>query len=286
MKYIFFGTPQFAAIILLKLIQAGMPPALVVTNPDKPAGRKQELTSPAVKERIKEKGLRIKVIQPERLTPDLFSDEEWDFFVVAAYGKIIPKSILEIPRLGTINVHPSLLPKYRGPTPIQTAILNGDAVTGVSLILLDREVDHGPILAEREHTMTYDDDYDTLAPKLAELGAEMLIEILPKYIAGKITPVPQDHAKATFTKKFTTADAEISCEDLRAALEGNAKQAEHIHRMARALNPEPGTWVQADNNPPAGLPKNKRVKILEVFVKGDTLKLARIQAEGKQPRDL
>ncbi len=288
MKYIFFGTPDFAAIVLEKLIAAGMPPALVVTNPDKPIGRQKAMTSPPVKRMIKDQGLTTHVIQPEKLSPELFRDQDWDFFLVVAYGKIIPKEILEIPRLGALNVHPSLLPKYRGPTPIQSAILNGDEKTGVSIMLLDEEVDHGPILAQRE-LQNYEirsTKYVSLSDALANLGANMLVEILPKYVRGEITPVPQDHAKATFTKKFSTEDAFVPFEDLVSALNGDVEKSARIQRMIRALNPEPGVWTRTTDVQILDLPKNKRVKLLECEVRDGKLILKQVQTEGKQVQNV
>lgn len=167
-----------------------------------------------------------------------------DVCVVAAYGKIIPKEYLEIPKFGFLNVHPSLLPKYRGASPIQTAILNGEKETGVTIILMDEKVDHGPIIAKRELRIASQDDYPALEHKLAKLGAEILIETLPKWVAGKIKPVEQNHDKATYTKKFSWPDGKIDWQ----------KSADEVDRQTRALNPEPGTWTTWDN---------KILKILE-----------------------
>ena len=152
-KFIFFGTPDFAAIILDKLIAADWIPAAVITQPDKPAGRRQILEQPPVKKLTEKLGLPA--WQPDKLKgngeiAEKIRATEPDLVVVAAYGKIIPTDILSIPKFGCLNVHPSLLPKYRGPSPIQSAILNGDAETGVTIMLVDEEMDHGPILARRE----------------------------------------------------------------------------------------------------------------------------------------
>ncbi|MAF80339.1 methionyl-tRNA formyltransferase [bacterium] len=284
MKYIFFGTPDFAATILDKLIQANMKPDLVVTNPDKPAGRKQTMTAPPVKNTAARLG--IPLIQPEDLDASLF-DAEYDFFVVAAYGKLISKEVLDVSRLGSVNVHPSLLPKHRGPTPIQSAILDGGDKTGVSLMLMDEKMDHGPILKiSNFQFLISNETYTSLSDKLAELGADMLIETLPKFMEGKITPKEQKHKNATLTKKFSSADAEIPCNDLRAALDGDKEKAEQIDRMIRALNPEPGTWTQTDDSSLLNLPKNKRVKILKSEVRDGKLVLKKIQVEGKQIREV
>jgi methionyl-tRNA formyltransferase len=289
MNYVFFGTPQFAAIILEKLIKAGLLPQVVVCNPDKPVGRKKIITPPATK--LLAQKYNIPILQPESLTDvkSQLSKVNCQFFVVAAYSEIIPKEILEIPRLGAIGVHPSFLPKYRGPSPIQTAILNGDEETGVSLFLMDEKVDHGPILATSHLLLANSDNYETLSKKLAELGAELLIKTLPDFVTGKITPLAQDESQATYTKKFKTEDAYIEPKDLEIAQQEGGDTAIEIDRKIRALNPEPGTWT---------LQNGKRMKILEAeLISGklrrpdgvgaptyaSALKLKKIQFEGKKP---
>src|SRR3989344_7367868 len=221
MKYVFFGTPEFAAIILEKLIETGYVPAAVVCNPGRPVRRKKIITAPPTKRSIinQVSSIRdtIQILQPETkqdllAISHLLLATKIDFAIVAAYAHIIPKEILDIPRLGTIGVHPSLLPKYRGPSPVQAALLNGDAETGVTLYLMDEKIDHGAILVQRELTMTNDDDYNTLMKKLAELSGDLLIATLPKFIDGKITPMPQDESQATYTKKFKTEDAFVDVE--------------------------------------------------------------------------
>ena len=166
-----------------------------------------------------------------------------DICVVAAYGKIIPKEWLEIPEYGFLNIHPSLLPKYRGPSPIQTAILNGDKETGVTIILMDKKVDHGPMIANEKLKMK-NEKYKELEEKLAGLGAELLIKTLPKWINGEIKPVEQNHSKTAYAKKFSWLDGKIDW----------SKSADEIDRQIRALNPEPGTWTNWNN---------KILKILE-----------------------
>jgi len=279
MRYVFFGTPEFAAIILEKLIGAGLIPAFVVCNPDRPAGRKKILTPPPVKQRIMnyESGIRnkIKILQPEKLDKDflnslflIHNSSPFDFFVVAAYGKIIPQKLLEIPRRGTIGVHPSLLPKYRGATPIQTAILNGEDITGVTLFLMDEQIDHGPVLAQRtlENGELGMMNYETLHDKLAELAGNMLVETIPKYLKGEYTLHPQNDKDATYTKKFKDDDAFVDLEKDDPIL---------IERKVRALNPEPGVWT---------FQNNKRMKILEAELIDGKIKLKKIQFEGKKPQ--
>lgn len=277
MNFVFFGTPEFAAIILKKLIDAKISPALVICNPDRPVGRKKVITPPPVKRLIMnyESGIRdkIKILQPEKLDPSLFiiPNSSFDIFIVAAYAKIIPEKILAIPKLGTIGIHPSLLPCHRGATPIQTAILTGDEVTGVTLYLLDQKVDHGPVLAMRELEIQ-NSNFEILNRKLAELGAELLVEILPEFLRGEIKPEEQNEKEATFTKKFKIEDAFV---DL------NKDDPVIIERKVRALNPEPGVFTLSQSK--GGL---RRMKILEAEIIDGKLKLKKIQIEGKKPFDV
>ena len=163
--------------------------------------------------------------------------------VVAAYAKILPQEVLEIPRLGTIGVHPSLLPKYRGASPIQSAILQGEEETGVALFLLDEKVDHGLVLADTKLQIE-NRNYEELEKVLAELGGELLVKTLPKFVKGEVNPLPQNEAEATFTRKFKTEDGFIEPDNLTAA-EGGAdlEKAEEIERKIRAFYPEPGAWT-------------------------------------------
>ncbi|OIO64860.1 methionyl-tRNA formyltransferase [Candidatus Wolfebacteria bacterium CG1_02_39_135] len=282
MKFIFFGTPEFAAIILEKLIQAELMPEAVICNPDKPTGRKQIITPPLVKVLAQKYGLTV--YQPKDKTEllEIVKNLQPDLAVTAAFGMIFPKEILEIPKYGFINVHPSLLPKYRGPTPIQTAILNGDKETGVSLFLIDEEMDHGPILAKRELEFPISNfQFPILSQKLAELGADLLIETLPKYINGEIKPQAQDESQATYTKKFSTQDAYIEPKDLEIAQEKGGDKAIEIERKIRALNPEPGTFTLSLSK--GGL---KRTKLLEAKIIDEKLKITKIQVEGKKPQNI
>jgi methionyl-tRNA formyltransferase len=278
MKYVFFGTPRFAAIILEKLIGAGMPPVALVCNPDRPVGRKQIITPPETKTLvISNQTLGIKIFQPE--DPSLLMSSVKalmsDFFIVAAYAKILPKEILEIPKLGTIGVHPSLLPKYRGPSPTQSVILADEKETGVSLFLMDGRVDHGPVISHQTLVISGEDNYETLEGELARLAGDLLIETLPKFAKGETIPLPQDESQATYSKKFTSEDTFISPEDLELATSGaSPEKAVEIHRKTRALNPEPGVWTTKNG---------KRFKLLETGLQNYKLLLKRIQEAGKKP---
>ena len=282
MKYIFFGTPEFSAIILDKLISGGFTPEAVVCNPDRPVGRKKIITPPPVKARIMnyELGIkdRVEVLQPEKLDSRFMfhvSSFKPDVFIVAAYAKIIPKEILRIPRLGAIGVHPSLLPKHRGSSPIQAAILGGDEETGITLFLLDEKIDHGPILATGNRQLANSETCKTLIKKLAELAGDLLIETLPKFFTGEIEPTPQDELLATYTKKFAAGDAFVDPELLTKARDEGGAAAIEIDRKIRALNPEPGVWTTISG---------KRMKLIRAELRDNRLVLKEIQKEGGIPR--
>ncbi|MBU2101257.1 hypothetical protein KKH05_00840, partial [Patescibacteria group bacterium] len=258
-------------------IDAGMSPVALVCNPDRPAGRKKILTPPATKKLIQEKDLNIEIFQPENkqelvaLSPTL--TEMADFGIVAAYGLIIPRKFIESFKQGIIGVHPSLLPKYRGASPIRSAMLAGEKVTGVSLFMLDEKVDHGAILAQKDVYIT-GQYYEELAEELAILSGNLLVEILPDFKDKKIEAKEQNHEEATSTEKFTTEDARIEFEDLKIAQGGNLGKAEQILRKIKAFNPEPGAFTFIDK---------KRTKILRARLEDSKLILEQVQKEGKKP---
>ncbi|MFH1193090.1 MAG: methionyl-tRNA formyltransferase [Candidatus Jorgensenbacteria bacterium] len=285
MKYAFFGTPEFAAIILEKLIGAGFPPAVVVCNPDRPVGRKRVVTPTPVKQSILEQGEdtreQITLLQPEHPLEirAALENAACDFFVVAAYARILSPEILSIPRLGTVGVHPSLLPRLRGSTPIQTAILEGDAEVGTSLFMLDERIDHGSILAQAALPDYAPDSmgYDTLMRELAALSAELLIETIPRFADGAIAPRPQDETLATFTKKFATTDGLVDLEKDDPKL---------IARKVLALNPEPGVYAIIKDGKPFDKVQGRRMKILDAEIRDGALRLRTVQYEGKKPQTL
>jgi methionyl-tRNA formyltransferase len=252
-KIIFMGIPEFGAIILEGLINGGSKPILVVTAPDKPVGRKQILTPPPVK--LLAERYKIPILQPKEIRNSKFEIRklEPDLIVVAAYGQILPKEILEIPKFGCLNIHPSLLPRWRGPSPIRYTILNGDKTTGVTIILMNEKMDHGPILTNFKIKITDPKiTYLKLHNKLAELGAKLLLETIPKWIKGEIKPKPQDESKATYTKILTREDGKI---DWR-------KSAEDLEKQIRAFEIWPGSfsfWQKTRN-------KIQRIKILKAKV--------------------
>jgi methionyl-tRNA formyltransferase len=267
MRIIFFGTSSFAVPILKALLaNFGADISAVVTKPDEKAGRKQILTPPPVKQLILEiESPKVEIFQPEKLSEIILwlKGLEPDLFIAAAYGKIIPEAILNIPRLGCLNVHPSLLPKYRGPSPIQYAILNGDEETGVTIIKMDSEIDHGPIFANcRLQIADCKFKHQDLEAKLATMGAKLLTDNLPKYLTGETKPRKQDHSQATFTKLLTKEDGHINW----------SKSAEEIERMIRAFDPWPGTYVKFQiSNPSASsgqvfkFQMNSKFRILKIL---------------------
>ncbi len=275
LKIAFFGTPEFAVLILKELERGGIKPTLVITNPDEPQGRKLIITPPAVKVWGLENN--ITVIQPENLKlipKELMAG--FDLFIVAAYGKIIPEAIINMPKFGTINVHPSLLPKYRGPSPLQATILNGDEETGVSIMLLDKEVDHGPIIAQKIFNLSDHLYLNELKENIAKIAGQLIIEILPDWISGKIEVKPQLHGDATFTKKIQKEDGFI---ESRYLLEETTdeKKANQIERMVRAMNPDPGVFTFFELGS-----KKIRVKITRVRIENDKLIIEKVIPEGKK----
>jgi methionyl-tRNA formyltransferase len=214
LNFIFFGGEPLAVPTLEKLYNKGLVPKVIICNPDKPSGRNLEITPPPTK--VWAMGHKVPYLQPEKLDA-VFVEElkslNCELGVVVAYGKIIPKEIVDMYPLGLINIHPSLLPLYRGPSPIVAAILNGDTETGVSIIKIDEEMDHGPMLAQEKITLTGNETVDELENILAEVGGELLAKVLPEYISGKIIPKEQNHAEATFVKKIVKEDGEINLND-------------------------------------------------------------------------
>ena len=277
-KLVFFGTPRFAVTILAQLKAAGIVPALIVTAPDKPAGRGLELKMPAVKEWAIEN--EVHCIQPENLRGDtstavgpevspldILRNSEWDLFIVAAYGQILRKDILDLPSNGTLNVHPSLLPRFRGASPIESQILADEKEVGVSIMLLDEQMDHGPVLAQARITL---EEWPMRARDLEELlateGGDLLAECIPPFLAHTLQPEPQDHAAATFTKKITKADGEV---DL--AADGYQNYLKYC-----AYDEWPGTFFFKDD---------KRIKIVEAVFENGTFRPTRVIPEGKNEQD-
>ncbi len=293
LKIVFFGTSEFAVPALKNLLSFGYDVVAVVTQPEKPIGRARIVMPSPVKKTSFESNL--KTFEPHNLKKDDKFLEEFkllnpDLCVVAAYGKIIPSQYLEVPEYGFLNIHPSLLPKYRGPSPIQAAIINGDQETGVSIMKIDEEMDHGGIVSSIKYLVSSIKGYKEIEKELSEIGAELLIDTLPKYISGEIKPVEQDHSKATFTKLLTREDGRINWD----------RTGEEIFNQIRALSHEPGTWtiwkdkffniksaepteIMADSSTPGTVEKLNNV--IAVATKKCYLILKQIQLEGGKEMD-
>lgn len=299
-KIIFWGTSEFAIPALTALLNAEYSIAAIITAPDKPAGRKQILTPPPVKAWVMrhEAWSTIPLLQPEKLsdtqTAYHITNIKPDIFIVAAYGKIIPADILAIPKYGALNIHPSILPRWRGPSPIQYAILNGDTETGATIMQIDTKIDHGPIVANTKCKMPNTDQptYTELHNMLAKLGAELLVETLPKYLAGEIMPMPQNESQTTYSKILKKEDGHIDW----------SRPAKEIERMVRALNPWPGAYAFWQRNEKklkidilkAQMAKNEEQKVktgtvilenrkLLVQTGNGLLEIIELQLESKKP---
>ena len=244
LRIICMGTPQFA-VPALEMLIAGSKPSLVlqegyeivtvITRPDKPSGRGKEIVYSPVKQLALSH--EIPVWQPGSLKRqeniEKLAAYQTDLYIVAAFGQILPQAVLDLPRYGTLNIHASLLPKYRGVSPISEAILQGDTETGVTIMLVDAGVDTGPILLQRSIPIAEDDTTGSLTSKLAVLGASTLVEALPLWVQGKITPQPQDNRFASYTHMLHKEDGKIDWN----------RSADVLARTIRAFTPWPGAYT-------------------------------------------
>lgn len=233
-RVVFMGTPEFAAVMLDGLIDGGYNVVGVVTKPDKPAGRDQEPSASRVKEVALEHSLPIE--QPERIDDEAISKiVAWkpDLIVVAAYGKILPQSVLDIPGFGCINVHASLLPKWRGASPIQNALLAGETETGITIMLMDKGMDTGDIIAQEKTEISPDETKELLLLRLTGLGRDLLLKTIPLWVRRKIASQPQDGTQATLCQLIERNDGRIVWND----------DAESIYNRYRALFPWPGIFA-------------------------------------------
>jgi methionyl-tRNA formyltransferase len=237
LNLVFCGTPQFAVPTLQKLVQSGFSVPLVVTQPDRPKGRGMELTASPVKQCALELNLPItqplKIKQNEEFRAQLEAIKP-DAIIVVGYGRIIPQWMLDLPSLGNINVHASLLPKYRGAAPIQWSIASGETITGVTTMKIDAGLDTGDILLQKEIPIAPIDTSETLSPKLASPGADLLIETLRGLQAGTIKPKSQDHSKATLAPILKKEDGKMDFH----------RTAQEIHNRLRGFQPWPGAFTQ------------------------------------------
>ncbi len=236
MKTVFMGSPAFAVPVLQSLMSNQYDIIAVYTQPDKRTGRGQQLMPCPVKQFAVAHGLRV--IQPETFKDvkaiSALQEMQPDIIIVAAYRQILPDAVLRIPKYNCINIHPSLLPKYRGPSPVAAAILNGDAMTGVTIMLIEKKVDSGQILAQKEIPVNEDDTTESLSERLAKLGAELLTDTVPSWVAGKIQPRRQDETQATYTRMEAKEDGRLDWN----------LPAVQLWRRVRAYYPWPGCFTE------------------------------------------
>jgi len=284
-KLIFFGTYLPTPEPLQLLFDAGYDIVAVITNPDR-----DRATAPSPVKELAQK-LGLLVLQPGKLKGNevllqQLIDLTPEVGAVFAYGKIIPQEVMDVFPRGILNIHPSLLPKYRGPSPLQTALLNGDKTTGVTIMLIDKEMDHGPMLSQKEIVISPEDNMQTLGIRATKLGGELLVRTLAEYIAGKVTAKEQDHSLATFTRLITTVDAEIKLDD----------SVEIAIRKIKAFNPDPGSFVKLKSKNEKVKNKEIRLKIFEaektekfeektplLKLRDGYLLLKKVQPQGKNP---
>ncbi len=237
-RLLFMGTPEFAVPSLETIINAGYPVVGVVTQPDKPKGRGRRLQSSPVKELAEENGLLV--LQPERVRDDtflqIFRGLNPDLVVVAAFGQILPEEILERPKLGCINVHPSLLPKYRGAAPLNWTLIRGEKTTGVTIMMMDEGVDTGDILLQKETPLEEEETCDRLHDRLAGMGASLLLETISQIEQDTATRRPQDHQQATYAPRLKKEDGLIDW----------GKDAVDIVNLIRGLSAVPGAYTYLD----------------------------------------
>ncbi|MEI6022498.1 MAG: methionyl-tRNA formyltransferase [bacterium] len=268
-KIAFFGTPAFTVDFLDSLKNAGLTPSAIITNPDRPVGRGMHIESPAPKHWGDYE--HIPVYQPERITPEYIEQlqkEHFDLFVVVAYGKILPEALIQLPTYGTINVHYSLLPKYRGATPVESAILHGDAVTGIAIQQMVYELDAGDIIAQQELAIAPDDTTGSLRAKLNTLAVAILPQTIQDIFLHNTHPIPQDTRHISKTKKITKEHGEINLDD----------DPIELDRKYRAYFGWPGLYFYTKKE---GI--TKRVKIVEAhFVGGNFIIDTVIPENGKR----
>lgn len=269
-RIVFFGTPDLACIVLDHLKEKNLTPSLIVTTPDKPQGRKMLITSSPVK--IWADKNSITTLQPENLSDELLLKklEGYDLFIVFAYGNILPITVINLPKYGTLNLHPSLLPSLRGASPIRSAILSDQKETGVTIMKMDEKMDHGPILAQEKINVTksswppYGKDFDK---QMVTLGAQLLTKMIPKWIKGELQETEQPHSQATFCGKIIKTDGEINLND---------DPYKNLLKI-RAFDEWPGTYFFVEKNN-----KKLRVKIIDAELLNNSLQILRVVPEGKK----
>lgn len=275
LKFSYFGSSDFAAALLQNIIEdhelkQNLLLEFVVTQPDKPAGRKQEITPTPVKTTALKNNVEVLTELTDEVVKRL---KNIDLVLLYAYGAFITEPILKLPKYGFWNIHPSLLPSYRGTSPMATALINGDKKTGVTLIKMDDKIDHGPIIDQETSTIEEKDDREDLENKLTDMGFELFKKNVMNI--DKVSYTPQVDSQATYTKKLKKDDGFVDFEKLKKSFSGTESQK--IFNLFRGLYPWPGIWTT--------LPNGKRLKILEVDFIDGRLMIKKVQLEGKNEVD-
>ena len=286
------GTPAFAVPVLDALLEAGHEVAAAYSRPDRPSGRDKRTTPTPVKAAAAARGLRVR--QPPSLKSRPVHDEiaalAPEVIVVAAYGLILPKAVLDLPDYSCLNVHPSLLPRFRGPSPVASAIVEGETTTGVTIMQIDEGVDSGPVVAQRETRIEEDETAEVLTSRLFELGAELLVDVLPDWAAGRVEARPQDESQATTTRLLTREDGRIDW----------TMSADWVARQVRGYTPWPGAYtywggkvlkvlgacsggLPSGGRPPGTVIETARGDRLGVVTGDGVLTVSRLQVEGRRP---
>lgn len=271
LNFVFWGTPNVASKTLDILKENDYIPSVVITSPDKPAGRGLHLTPSAVS--IWAKDNNIPCLKPEKITKefiDEFKKYNFNLSIVVAYGKILPEIIIKNPSLGTINIHYSLLPKYRGASPLESCLLNGEVITGISIQQMEFKLDSGPILGEKELPITLYESKKDLRNKLIDMGGHLLCEIIPQIIKKETKPIIQDESQATYCTKINKKDGEINLND----------NPIKNYNKYRAFYGWPGTYFFVEKNS-----KKIRVIIKEAVYKDNLFIIKKVTPEGKKEVD-
>jgi methionyl-tRNA formyltransferase len=271
-KFAFFGSSRFSTIVLDELEHAGYIPNCIITIPDKPKGRKMLLAPTPVKEWAQKRNIRV--YDPVKLDAELIEKlnspadgEKCVIFIVASYGKIIPKTIIDMPKYKTLNIHPSLLPKYRGASPLEGAMLDDAKHTGVTIMRIDEEMDHGPIIEEEAVDIDEWPIYEKFEEMMAKIGGRLLVKTMSSWIAGKIKEKEQNHDQASYTKKIIKEDGFIDLEN-DPYLNFRKIQAFHEWPQAYFLKKHNGKMI--------------RIKITEASFQNGKLNIKKVIPEGKK----
>ncbi len=295
MKIVFFGTSSFAARVLEKLVAGDYDVAAIVTRPDRMKGRHLQPSPPPVKETASKICPSIPLFQPEKASHPDFAEVlgafQADLFIVVAFGEIIKQNLLSMPKLGCINIHASLLPKYRGAAPMQRCLMDGEKETGITIIEMTPQMDAGAILAIESIPVSDDMDFGQLDGKLCDLSVKLLFRVIDQFQQGTVTQTPQDHALATLAPKILPDEEKIDWH----------RSAKEIHNQIRALSPTPSAWCQIKikdelkrlkirKASPVEAPPGRPGDLLEfgkegwiVHCKDQALRLLEVQLEGKKP---